>query len=178
MEKKTQEEAIKQLYRKFEFRNIRQEEAGQAAEIERICFSANEACSEKMMYERVAKAPELFLTAIDRQTGRIAGFLNGLATEETSFRDEFFTDVSLHKPEGRTIMLLGLDVLPQYRRQGLARELMRQYLQRERENGKHIVLLTCVESKVEMYQKMGFLDCGIAESSWGGHQWHEMSCSF
>lgn len=164
------------MIERFEFRNIKSDEARQAAEIERICFPPNEACSEKMMLERVAKAPELFLAAIDRQTGKMAGFLNGLSTNECSFRDEFFTNANLHDPNGKNIMLLGLDVLPEYRRQGLARELMRRYLCREREKGRHIILLTCLQSKVEMYQKMGFHDEGIADSAWGGSQWHEMSC--
>jgi hypothetical protein len=26
-----------------------------------------------------------------------------------------------------------------------------------------------------MYEKMGFLDRGIANSTWGGEEWHEMS---
>lgn len=164
------------LYERFEFRSIRLEEAEQAAEIERICFPPNEACSKEMMLERVAKAPELFLVAVDKQTGKIAGFLNGLSTNEYSFRDEFFTDANLHDPNGKNVMLLGLDVLPEYRRQGLARELMYHYLRRERENGKRIILLTCLQSKVKMYKKMGFRDEGIADSTWGGEQWHEMSC--
>lgn len=173
---KRQEEAGNKLHERFEFRNIRPEEGGQAAEIEQICFPPNEACSREMMLKRAAKAPELFLTAVDRSTGRIAGFLNGLATNEDSFRDEFFTNADLHDQTGRNIMLLGLDVLPEYRMQGLAREIMKRYLIRERENGRHMVLLTCLDSKVEMYKKMGFLDRGIADSSWGGSQWHEMSC--
>lgn len=164
------------LHERFEFRNIRQEEALQAAEIEHICFPPNEACSEKMMIERVAKAPEYFLVACDREKGKIAGFLNGLATDEGVFRDEFFTDARLHRPDGANIMLLGLDVLPVYRRQGLASELMRQYLSYQRKNGKQRILLTCLEAKVEMYRKMGFLDDGIAQSSWGGEVWHQMSC--
>ena len=63
------------LDERYEFRSIRPEEGEEAAEIERICFPPNEACSEKMMLERAAKAPELFLVAVDRQTGGIAGFL-------------------------------------------------------------------------------------------------------
>ena len=65
--------------------------------------------------------------------GKIAGFLNGIATDETAFRDEFFKDASLHRPDGKHVMLLGLDVLPEYRGQGLAREIMRRYLEREQE---------------------------------------------
>lgn len=176
MEKKKCQLPDQELYERFEFRNIRSEEAEQAAEIERICFPPNEACSRDMMLKRVAKAPELFLVAVDKHTGKIAGFLNGLSTDEDSFRDEFFTDADLYDPNGKNIMLLGLDVLPEYRRQGLARELMYQYLCRERENRRRIILLTCLQSKVEMYKKMGFRDEGIANSAWGGNEWHEMSC--
>ena len=113
--------------------------------------------------------------AADKETGRLAGFLNGIATDELRFRDEFFTDAGLHNPQGKNIMLLGLDVLPEYRKQGLGRELMYQYLRREQEKGRQEVLLTCLESKVEMYQKFGFADLGIANSTWGGEAWHEMS---
>lgn len=166
----------KNISEKYEFRNIKPDETDQAVIIEQICFPPNEACSEKNMKDRIAAAPELFLVAIDKETGKIAGFLNGLATDESAFRDEFFTDASLHDPDGKNIMLLGLDVLPEHRRQGLGRELVRQYLQREREKGREVLLLTCLESKVEMYKKFGFTDRGIADSAWGGEEWHEMSC--
>ena len=112
------------MNKKFEFRNILPEEVDQAVQIEQICFPPNEACSETMMRERVTKVPELFLVAVDRETGKIAGFLNGLSTEEEIFRDEFFTDAGLYNPKGNNVMLLGLDVLHEYRGQGLAKEIM------------------------------------------------------
>ena len=140
----------KDISERYEFRDIRKEEAERAAEIERICFPPNEACSEEHMRERIEKAPELFLAAVDRQTGGMAGFLNGLATDEDSFRDEFFTDAGLHNPAGSNIMLLGLDVLPQHRGQGLAGELVAQYVRRERERGRKMLLLTCLQGKVKM----------------------------
>lgn len=177
LEKQNHSLPDQKLHEKFDFRCIRPDEAGQAAEIEKICFPPNEACSERMMLERVKKAPEYFLVAVDKANGRVAGFLNGLATEETSFRDEFFTNADLHDPEGRNIMLLGLDVLPEYRRQGLASEIMRQYLRRQKAKNKRLLLLTCLQSKVKMYEKMGFRDEGIADSTWGGEEWHEMSCA-
>ena len=162
------------IMEKYEFRNIRPEEADQVVRMEQICFPPNEACSEKHMIERTLQASELFLVAVDKATGKIAGFLNGSATDEDVFRDEFFTDVRLNNPEGKNIMLLGLEVLPEYRGQGLARELMFQYLKREKENGREKVFLTCLDSKVEMYIKMGYKDLGISNSSWGGEEWHDM----
>lgn len=160
---------------RFEFRSIRQGEEDRAVAIEQICFPPHEACSEKHMKERIAKAPELFLVAIDKETGEIAGFLNGLATDEASFRDEFFTDVNLYEPEGKHVMLLGLDVLPEYRGQGLAKEIVRRYAQREQKNHRSTLILTCLQEKVEMYKKMGFHDDGMANSTWGGEEWHQMS---
>lgn len=164
----------KDLNERFEFRDILPQEADQAASIEKICFPPNEACSETMMKERVVMAPDLFLVAVDKETGKIAGFLNGLSTNESSFRDEFFTNARLHDPAGSNIMLLGLDVLPEYRGQGLAKEIMFQYLRRESERNRKLLILTCLESKVKMYEKMGFRNHGIAKSSWGGEQWFEM----
>lgn len=160
---------------RFEFRNIRKTEADQATFIEKVCFPPNEACSETMMKERVATAPELFLVAIEKETGKIAGFLNGLSTKEDSFRDAFFTNAKLYDPAGKNIMLLGLDVLPEYRRQGLATKIVLEYVERERKNGRKKLILTCLEAKVKMYEKMGFHNDGIATSSWGGEEWYEMS---
>lgn len=170
--KKTQE--VKNIYEKFEFRNIYLEEAEQAAGMERICFPPNEACTKEIMFERVTKIPESFLVVEDKKTGKLAGLLNGICTNESVFRDEFFKDVSLHNPDGKNIMLVGLEVLPEYRGLGLARELMSQCIQMERKKEKEIVFLTCLPEKIKMYEKMGFCDDGIANSTWGGEEWHQM----
>ena len=162
------------LYEKYEFRQIHLEEIEEAANIESICFPPNEACSREHMMERAAAAPDLFLVAIDKKSGKMAGFLNGIAVSEYEFRDEFFTDASLHDPKGRNVMLLGLDVLPEYRKMGLARELVYNYCRKEQERGRKMLVLTCHENKVKMYTKLGFRDLGQSRSSWGGEKWHEM----
>ena len=46
---------------RFIFRTIFPDEADQAVLIEQICFPPNEACSERHMKERIAKAPELYM---------------------------------------------------------------------------------------------------------------------
>ena len=147
---------------RFEFRCIRPEETQQAIEIEQICFPPNEACSPKSLTERIKATAETFLVAEDKETGKLAAFLNGVPTDEEAFRDEFFTDISLSNPEGKNIMLLGLDVRPEYRMQGLGRELVSRYCQKEAQ-------------KVKMYEKFGFTDLGQANSTWGGEAWHAMS---
>ncbi len=167
--------ADKEINERFAFREVRAEEADDVAAIEQICFPPNEACSNAQMKARVIVAPELFFVAVDKETGKIAGFLNGLATDEYVFRDAFFEDAHLHKPDGKNIMLLGLDVLPEYRKQGLAKEIVFQFLRREQDRGRKMIILTCLKSKIRMYERMGFRNMGISNSSWGGEQWHEMS---
>lgn len=162
------------LSEKYEFRSIRREEADQAAEIEQVCFPPAEAISREKIIDRVEKIPELFLVAADRKTGKLAGYLTGLTTSEENFQDKFFTDADLCELDGKTNMLLGLEVLPEYRSQGLARELMMRYLAREQERGRERAVLTCVDGKVEMYRKMGFEYIGISASVLGDEKWNEM----
>lgn len=163
------------MSKNFIFRSICPEETTEAIAIEQACFPPHEACSKEHMTERIEAASDLFLVAVNESTGKIAGSLNGIATNESCFRDEFFTDISLNYKDGKNIMLLGLSVLPEYRGQGLARELVRQYAIREQKNGREMLFLTCLEEKIPMYLKFGFVDKGIANSVWGGEIWHEMS---
>ena len=74
------------------------------------------------------------------------------------------------------MILLGLDVLPEYRGQGLAREIMRRYLEREQAKGRTAAVLTCLEGKIGMYERMGYENLGISASVWGGEQWYDMTC--
>lgn len=171
------EPAEKGIFDRFEFRSIKQNETAQAVAIEQACFPSSEACSEKHMSERIIVAADLFLVAVDKETGKLAGFLNGLATNEYFFSDDFFTNAGLNENGGNNIMILGLAVLPEYRMQGLASALMSEYMRREREKGRQMLILTCLDSRVEMYKKMGFTCHGRAASVWGGEQWYEMSCT-
>ena len=77
-------------------------------------------------------------------------------------------------PAAQTDFLMGLDVLPEYRGKGLARELMRLYGIQAQVKGRLRMVLTAHEEKVGMYEKMGFTDLGISGSVWGGNPWHEM----
>ena len=164
-------------FEQFEFRTILKSEAEQAVTIEHICFPPNEACSRQAMLTRIENASEQFLVAVDKTTGKLAGFITGLSTYEDKFRDEFFTDISLYDPKGENVMILGLDVLPEYRNRGLAREIVRNFSIMEKEKGRKTLILTCLDEKVKMYEKLGFSDKGMADSTWGGEEWHEMTYS-
>ena len=143
--------------------------------MDRICFPPEEAKPMEIMCRFVEKIPEQFLVAEDRGTGKVAGFLCGISSDEARFTDEFFTDLSLNDPAAQTVYLLGLDILPEYRGQGLARELMKLYGIWSQVKGKHRMVLTAHEEKVGLYEKLGFTDLGISDSTWGGGYDHAVN---
>ncbi len=126
------------------------------------------------MTARIKAAGDFFQVAIDRETGKIAGFLNGIATDEYAFRDDFFTDPANHNPNGENVMIAGLVVRPEYRKMGLARALVEHYRKREKARGRKRLVLTCLDEKVGMYLDFGFRDLGESGSVWAGEKWHEM----
>lgn len=158
------------------FRDILQSEAEIVAKIETTCFPPNEACKPEMMKKRVKLFPETFLLAENKKTGEIMGFINGLATDEVHLRDAFYTEPALHQRDGAQMMILGVNVLPAFQRQGIARAMMAAYLDREKTRGRKKVVLTCLEGKVSMYAQFGYTDLGVCDSEWGGEAWHEMYC--
>ena len=43
-----------------------------------------------------------------------------------------------------------------------------------REKGRKRLILTCLDGKIKMYEKMRFVDLGISDSVWGDEEWHDM----
>lgn len=161
----------------IEYRNVHADEAEAATVVETACFPPNEACTLPIMRDRVRLASDLFVTAIDKDSRKMVGFIIAIASDECHLRDEFFTNTSLHDPEGKYLMILSLAVLPEYQRRGIARTLMEELLRRQTGKGRKEAVLTCVPSNVELYKKMGFKDQGVSASAWGGEKWHEMTYS-
>ena len=161
----------------YELRQVCPDDAEEATGIEAICFPPSEACTLPIMKERIQYAARSFLVAMDRETGKMVGFINALCTDEESLRDELFTDISLHNPNGKNVMICSVAVLPQYQGRGIAREMVRKLLLEQRKLGKKCAILTCVPGKVKMYKKFGFMDRGESQSTWGGEKWHEMWCT-
>ena len=159
---------------RYEFRYIRPEEAEEACDIEEECFPGAEYCSREEITERVVKTPGSFYVAKDRETGRLAGFLTYVATDEATVKNEFFTHPELFEPEGENAVILGLDIRPAFQRRGIGTALMRKFCEEKRREGRKKIILTCHDDKIPMYERMGFRNQGISGSDWGGEIWNEM----
>ncbi len=157
-------------------RNARQSEGPILAEIEQSCFPPAEAASKEEVLKRIQVFPENFFVA--EADGKVIGFINGGNTMEPVLPDEFYHDLSTHRKDGYYQSVFGLNVLSEYRRQGIGEKLVRHYVAAARERGKKGVILTCKKEKIHFYEKCGFTCHGVADSSHGGATWYAMQQNF
>lgn len=157
-------------------RNAKREEAEILAQIERECFPEAEAATEKDIAERMGVFLDCFFVA--EADGKVVGFINGAVAKEPHLPDEMYHDTGLHDPDGDYQTVFGLDVLPEYRRQGIAGRLLERMIEHARECGRKGVVLTCKDHLVHYYAGFGFEDHGVADSSHGGAKWNDMQLKF
>lgn len=156
----------------MEIRLARFEDLTDLVAIEKICFPIAEAATDKQIQERFETFGDCFL--VGEEDNKIIGFINGCATSQPYLPDELYHDASLHIPCGDYQTVFGLDVLPEYRHQGVAGELLKELIRLARDRGQKGVVLTCKNHLVGYYQKFGFVHQGISASQHGGATWNDM----
>lgn len=160
----------------YSIRNALAEEGPLLAQIEQACFPPAEAASAQEILNRLKIFPENFFVA--ETGGQVVGFINGGNRDEPTLPDEFYHDLALHRPAGVYQTVFGLNVLSEYRRRGIGEQLVRCYADAARERGRKGVILTCKEQKIHFYEKIGFVNYGVAASSHGGAVWYDMKLIF
>lgn len=157
-------------------RNAQPEDVEEMIAIEHICFPPAEAADAQSICERYAAFPENFFVA--ELDGSVVGFVNGCTTDEPTLPDELYHDVSLHKPYGAYQTVFGLDVLPAYRNQGIAAQLLQRMIDEARARECLGVVLTCKDHLKHYYEKFGFIYRGVSNSTHGGAKWNDMLLNF
>lgn len=160
----------------IKIRQVSIEDLDSVTKVEAICFPHTEAATKESFEERIKTFPESFFVAeIDR---RIIGFINGCVINGTVIYDELFEDSRLHIPYGDYQTVFGLDVIPEYRNQGIAAKLMNYMIEISRLAGRKGVILTCKEKLIHYYTKFGYKNQGISKSVHGGAEWYDMILEF
>ncbi len=160
----------------FTIRPVEKNDLDAVTAVEAVCFPAAEAATRESLEQRIATFPECFFVA--EHEGTIIGFINGCATDERTIRDEMFEDSSLHKADGCNQSIFGLDVIPEYQRQGIAAELMNHLIENARTKGRKGLILTCKDRLIHYYEKFGYKSLGVSESIHGGAVWYDMILEF
>lgn len=144
--------------------------------VEAVCFPAAEAAKEAELRERILAYPEHFWVLED--DGTMVGFINGMVTNELTIRDEMFEHTSLHREDGDWQAIFGLNIIPEYRRQGYAAQLMERVIKDAKAQGRKGCILTCKEKLLPYYEKFGYKNCGVSASVHGGAVWYDMCLRF
>ena len=147
------------------------------AAVESACFPAAEAATEKDFAARLAVYPDHFWL-LEEDDGTLVSFVNGLVTDEPLLRDEMYADASLHDEHGAWQMIFGVNTLPQYRRQGLAGQVLERVIADARVQGRKGCVLTCKDRLIHYYEKFGFQNEGVSASTHGGVVWYDMRLTF
>lgn len=156
----------------FKIRSISIQDLDRIAEIEGSCFPAAEAAPKEAFKERIAAFGEWFF-AVELK-GSLIGFIDGCSTDSDILFDEMYHDTRHHNPGGKNLAIFGLNVLPDYRKNGIAASLLKHFAAAARDAGKKAILLTCKKQLVHYYEKEGYQCQGLSESTHGGAEWYDM----
>jgi ribosomal protein S18 acetylase RimI-like enzyme len=144
--------------------------------VEAACFPPAEAASEDDFAARLRVYPNHFW--ILEEDGKIVSFVNGMATDEPSIRDAMYADASLHRENGAWQAVFGVNTLPEYRRRGLAGQLLAAAAEDARAVGRRGCTLTCKDKLIAWYEKLGYRNQGVSQSVHGGVVWYDMVLEF
>lgn len=147
------------------------------ASVESECFPVLEAATKEEFEQRIKYYGNHFWLMFDDD--KLIAFVDGFVTDEADLTDEMYENASMHDENGAWQMIFGVNTLPDYRRCGCAKELIKKaILDAGKQNRKGLVL-TCKESLVPYYSKFGFVDEGITDKSTHGNVlWHQMRLDF
>lgn len=157
-------------------RNATIEDLQVITEVESRCFPEAEAASEKDFRKRLSVYSSHFWLLEDNN--KVIGFVNGMVTDEPILRDEMFEDASLHNESGQWQMIFGVNTIPEYRRQGCAEKIIDKVISDAKNQGRKGLVLTCKDKLLHYYEKFGFKNEGISESTHGDAVWYDMRLTF
>lgn len=145
----------------------------QIAAVESACFPPAEAATRAEFEQRVRVYGEHFWLMFDGE--RLVSFVDGFVTNERDLRDEMYENAAMHDEAGQWQMIFGVNTLPEYRRRGLAEQLLRRAVSDARQQGRRGLVLTCKDKLVHYYARLGFVSEGISDKSvHGGATWYQM----
>lgn len=154
-------------------RTAKMSDVEQIAAVESACFPPAEAATRAEFEQRVRVYGEHFWLMFDGE--RLVSFVDGFVTNERDLRDEMYENAAMHDEAGQWQMIFGVNTLPEYRRRGLAEQLLRCAVSDARQQGRRGLVLTCKDKLVHYYARLGFVSEGISDKSvHGGAAWYQM----
>ena len=160
----------------MEIRNATMDDLPAIAAVEAACFPAAEAATAEEFAGRLAHYADHFWLLFE--DGQLAAFVDGFCTDTPDLTDEMYADAALHDENGAWQMIFGVNTLPEYRRRGLAGQLLETAIAAAKQQGRKGLVLTCKDKLVHYYARFGFVNEGVSESAHGGVTWYQMRLTF
>ncbi len=161
----------------IEIRQAVMEDLDAVTQVECICFPEAEAATRESLEKRLKLFGPSFLVAVDKDKNKIIGMINGTVSNEDVIADEMFEHIT-YNVRADYQMIFGIDVLPEYRCQGIGEQLMNAMIKLAWDEGRRGLVLTCKEELISFYEKFGYMNKGVSKSVHGGAQWYDMVLIF
>ena len=130
------------------------------AAVEAACFPAAEAATKEEFAGRLTHYADHFWLLFEDE--KLVSFVDGFVTDTPDLTDEMYADASLHDAHGAWQMIFGVNTLPEYRKQGLAGQLLRRAIADAKAQGRRGLVLTCKDRLVHYYAGFGFVSEGVS----------------
>ena len=160
----------------MEIRNATMDDLQAIAAVEAACFPAAEAATAEEFAGRLAHYAGHFWLLLEQ--GELVAFVDGFCTDMLDLTDEMYADAALHDENGAWQMIFGVNTLPEYRKQGLAGQLLHRAIADAKAQGRRGLVLTCKDRLVHYYAGFGFVSEGVSGSTHGGVVWYQMRLTF
>ena len=160
----------------MEIRNATLQDLPAIAAVEGACFPAAEAATAEEFAGRLAHYAGHFWLLFEE--GQLLAFVDGFCTDTPDLTDAMYADASLHAENGAWQMIFGVNTLPEYRRRGLAGQLLETAIAAAKQQGRKGLVLTCKDKLVHYYARFGFVNEGVSGSAHGGVTWYQMRLTF
>ena len=160
----------------MDIRTATMDDLEQIAAVERACFPAAEAATREEFAQRLAHYADHFWLMLDG--ARLVAFVDGMVTDRADLTGEMYENAALHDEDGTWQMIFGVNTLPAYRRRGCAGAVLERVIADARAQGRRGCVLTCKDKLVHYYEKFGFVNEGVSQSTHGGVVWYDMRLTF
>ncbi|MCG7339500.1 GNAT family N-acetyltransferase [Staphylococcus sp. ACRSN] len=158
----------------YKFRNVKNSDLNDLLIIENNGFTPDEAATKNALIDRINTINDTFIVAEAENNGEIAGYINGPVINQMYITDDLFENIDKNRTEGGYIAVLGLVVSESHRNQGLAGKLLNQLDLIAKKNKRLGVTLTCKATLIAFYEKYGYINHGLSESTHGGQEWFNL----
>lgn len=139
-------------------RSVTMNDLDEAVELESAAFKMTKEQTEKDMVGRIKNYPDTFLVAEEK--GKVIGHIFGPAFDQRYIEDELYFKNHPNQKDDRYQMVLSLAVVPEYRKHGVATNLIEELAKVAKKQNRQAISLICLPKLIKFYEKRGFKNEG------------------